>query len=154
MKLGSKSLRGYELTGHTVGRKRSSTNNTWTNMVQRCTNEARPDYKYYGGRGIKVCASWLNSFAAFVEDMGEKPAGKTLDRFPDNNGDYEKRNCRWATKDEQMQNTRATRLITFNGETHGLNEWARRIGINHTSLHNRIKNGWPLEKALTTGATR
>jgi len=124
-------------------------------MVQRCTNANRPDYKFYGGRGIKVCDRWLNSFAMFLEDMGERPSSQhSLDRFPDMNGHYEPGNARWATKHEQMQNTRGTKLIEFNGESMGINAWARRLGINHASLQGRLRRGWPLEKALTTGATR
>jgi hypothetical protein len=143
----------YERHGHVIGRKRSSTHQTWTNMVARCTNPNRPDYRYYGARGITLCTRWRNSFANFLNDMGAKPVGLSLDRI-DNARGYEPGNCRWATKDEQMQNTRATRLITFNGETMGLNAWARRIGLNPTSLSNRLRKGWSVEKALTTGATR
>lgn len=143
----------YERHGHTRERERSSTHHTWTNMVARCTNPNRPDYRYYGGRGIEVCEAWRDSFAAFLADMGEKPEGRSLDRI-DNEVGYEPGNCRWATKHQQMQNTRATRLITFAGQTMGLNAWAKRVGINKQSLSDRLRRGWPLEKALTTGATR
>lgn len=91
--------------------------------------------------------------SAFLEDMGPKPDGLSLDRI-DNSRGYGPNNCRWATKHEQMQNTRATRLLSFNGRTQGINAWAREIGINKQSLSDRLKRGWSLEKALTTGATR
>lgn len=143
----------YERMGHVIGRKRSATNNAWTNLVARCTNPNRPDYRYYGGRGITVCERWLNSFAAFVEDMGIRPDGRSIDRI-DNARGYEPGNCRWATKDEQMQNTRATRRIEFNGRVMGLNAWAKVVGIDKESLRTRLKRGWSIERALTTGATR
>jgi hypothetical protein len=144
----------YERHRHTLGLTRSATHVAWTNMIQRCTNQSRPDFSFYGGRGISVCPQWRESFTRFLADMGERPSPKhSLDRFPDQNGNYEPGNCRWATKHEQMQNTRHTRRITFNGETMGLNAWAKRIGINKESLRYRL-NRWPIEKALTSGATR
>ena len=141
----------YERHGHVRNRKRSSTHHTWTNMIARCTNPRRPDYLYYGGRGITVCARWRESFSAFLNDMGEKPTGTSLDRI-DNARGYEPDNCRWATKYQQMQNTRGTRLITFNGEKMGLSAWARKLGIHVASIQGRLKRGWPIERALSTPA--
>lgn len=143
----------YERMGHAPGGKRTPTLNLWTNMVARCHNPKRPDYRYYGGRGIAVCDRWRGSFAAFVRDMGTRPDGMSLERI-DNDGPYSPDNCRWATRDEQMQNTRHTRRLTLNGRTQGLNAWAKEIGINKESLRGRLARGWSLEQALTTGATR
>jgi hypothetical protein len=116
-------------------------------MISRCINANRPDYKHYGGRGITVCSRWRNSFSDFLSDMGEKPEGKSIDRI-DNALGYEPGNCRWATKHQQMQNTRTNRQISFGGETLTLGEWARRLGIRHESLRTRLEN-WPIERALT-----
>lgn len=91
--------------GHTVGGE-SPTYITWHNMIQRCTNAAATSYQYYGGRGIRVCERW-RKFENFLEDMGERPMGLTLDR-EDNDGNYEPGNCRWATRKEQQHNTRRT----------------------------------------------
>lgn len=95
---------GKALThGHTISRAPSRTYVTWSHMIQRCTNPKRPAYARYGGRGITVCDRWLK-FENFLADMGERPDGKTLDRFPNNKGNYEPGNCRWATVTEQNQN--------------------------------------------------
>lgn len=78
---------------------------TWYGMKQRCNNPKDPKYKYWGARGISVCERWMNSFKAFVEDMGERPEGTTIDRI-NNDGNYEPCNCRWASYVEQNRNQR------------------------------------------------
>jgi hypothetical protein len=78
---------------------------SWASMIQRCTNPARENYRYYGGRGIKVCDRWRRSFESFLADMGERPDGLTLERL-ENDGNYQPDNCVWASKSAQALNRR------------------------------------------------
>lgn len=88
-----------------------STHSTWRAMKNRCTNPKHPQFKDYGGRGITISQRWLESFANFASDMGPRPEEKTIDRYPNREGNYEPRNCRWATKTEQAQNRRKRTVI-------------------------------------------
>ena len=124
--------------GHARDRGRSSTYNAWTAMMQRCRYPKHKQYADYGGRGINVCDRWL-TFENFVADMGERPKGLTLDRWPNNDGDYAPGNCRWATRTEQNRNRRDNRMVTWGGETLCLAEWAERLGITRSSLHERLE---------------
>jgi hypothetical protein len=133
----------------THGKCRTSVYSTWCAMITRCHNPNSKSYPGYGGRGIHVCERW-RKFENFYADMGDRPVGMTLDRRDGNLG-YSPDNCRWATAKEQRANTKTVRLLSFNGETLNVTEWAVRLGINPSSLTERLDRGWPLEIALTTG---
>lgn len=123
----------------------------WTGMKDRCYNPNAAQYKYYGGRGISVCAEWLHDFSAF--QRWALSAGYrrelSLDRI-DPNGGYCPENCRWIALEDQQKNKRTVPLFTYSGETHTLPEWSEITGIKYGTLWKRIKNGWSIEKALTT----
>lgn len=123
---------------------------SWVQMRARCRDKNRPDYERYGGRGVKVCERWLNSFENFLEDMGKKPSKiHTLDRFPNNtDGMYEPSNCRWATPTQQANNRRSSRFIEYNGIVKTLSEWTKELGLSSSvTLSNYIeRNG--VEKAM------
>ena len=116
----------------------------WQKINQRCNNPKTKWYKNYGGRGIKV--EWKN-FEEFKNDMyeGFKNHSKkhdtkntTIDRI-DNNGNYSKSNCRWATKFEQMRNTRRNHMIIFNGKTQCMSDWAKEMGLTYVALYKRLR---------------
>lgn len=119
-------------------------------MKDRCLNPKMPQYKNYGGRGITICDRWRKSFIDFLEDVGRRPSlDHTLDRI-DNNGNYEPGNVRWATPEEQQNNKRDSRLVSFNGETKTIAQWARHCGMEKSTLYRRIMSGWDVELALFT----
>lgn len=131
--------------------KYPATYRVWCNMKQRCMNTDNPAYSDYGGRGITVCERWMN-FENFLEDMGERPKGLTLDRR-DNNAGYCRENCRWASTTVQARNSRRAKAITINGETLCIADWLERVGVDYATYKKRMsKYGWTQEKALTTPA--
>jgi hypothetical protein len=132
--------------GHTANGVRSPTHGTWHNMLERCLNPNNISYSYYGEKGVTVCERWL-TFENFLADMGERPAGLTLDRLKSSEG-YEKSNCRWANAKEQSRQNQ--KPITFAGETRSVWEWAEKIGLSPYTLYGRLRVGWSIEKALTT----
>lgn len=124
--------------------------NTWNKMIERCHNQNCPGFPNYGGRGIRVCKRWRDSFDAFYADVGMKPSPRhSLERI-NNDGDYKPNNVRWATPREQLRNTRCTRWLTFRGERRSMIEWSELLGIPYRPLKLRIRKGWDTERALTT----
>lgn len=135
----------------THGMSKTSTYKSWCGMIERCENVNNTRYQAYGGRGISLCERWRSSFENFLEDMGERPPGTSIDRI-DNNGDYEPGNCRWATVKEQSLNRRSNKLITFQGVTKHLSAWAEETGLSADIISYRIKQGWDIDIALTAPA--
>lgn len=127
----------------------------YVDMLSRCGllpnfNE-RPDSKHWKGRGISVCKEWVDSFFVFSKDVGKRPSPKhTLDRINNDDG-YHKGNVRWATRKQQARNRRSNLMITYNGDTKCLAEWAELYRIKLGTLHNRLRYAkWSVERALTT----
>lgn len=125
----------------------------WTGMIERCTNQCRPAYSSYGGRGIGVCKEWLLDFDSFYfwATSNGYADELTIDRI-DNNDGYFPENCRWITKAEQSRNTRRTRLHTAFEETKCMAEWERdsRFVVSKPTVETRLANGWDFEKAIST----
>ena len=118
---------------------------SWQAMLSRCLNKNDPRWNNYGGRGIKVCDRWFNSFVNFLEDMGERPNNKTLDRI-DTNDNYNKQNCKWSSAKEQAQNR--TNNIKYKGEC--ADTASKRLGGSRALVSDRIRAGWSVESAFTT----
>lgn len=122
----------------------------WTNMKTRCTNPKSSHYADYGGRGIAICDRWLNSFGAFLDDMGQRPSSRhSVDRIDLNRG-YCPENCRWAIVEQQVRNRRMTRFYTHDGKTMCLQDWADETGMRYMTLVSRVNRGWPFERAIDT----
>ena len=135
-----------EATKH--GRAKQSINNIWCGMKQRTRNPNCPAYQHYGARGIEMCDEWHDSFLKFYEYFGDPPfAGASLERI-DNDLGYFPGNVKWATRKDQMNNTRRSRKITLNGVTMTLSQWADKSGINRHTIACRINAGWPLRDAI------
>lgn len=112
----------------------------WNNMLQRCNNSKTSTYKYYGALGITVSKDWAISFSAFLKDMGRKPSKThSLDRYPNTKGNYEKGNCRWATRSEQDRNRTDNVKIKFNGFEMILSDWAAYFNMRLGTLKDRLK---------------
>lgn len=126
--------------------QRGLTYNSWAQMRSRCNNPNVPEYIHYGGRGIRVCDRW-SSFVLFLQDMGERPTGTSIDRLDVNDG-YHPANCRWATRREQSLNTRRSRFITASGLEMTLVEWSEATGLTVNCIRSRIKRGWTSEQAM------
>lgn len=123
---------------------------SWAGLKDRCGNPRNKKWKNYGGRGIKVCRRWLESFSNFIEDMGRKPSpAHSIDR-KNNDGDYQPDNCRWATPTQQANNQTQNRRITHEGETKTLSQWAKHTGISYGTIQTRLDSGWSIEKSLST----
>lgn len=136
------------LTTH--GKTNTSEFNVWSGMRARCYNKNSKDYINWGGRGIEVCDKWRTSFDNFIEDMGPRPPGATIDRT-DNAGNYTPGNCKWVSYQQNNNNRRSNRPLTYNGQTHNVSQWARILGISPSTLYCRLNRlSWTVEEALST----
>lgn len=133
------------------GFSRNTLYGEWSQMIRRCYNPDSYGYGRYGDRGITVCDDWRESpenFYKWVDSVGGKPKGKTLDRI-DNDGPYSPDNCKWSTQKEQNRNRSNNIMIEYNGKTQCLTDWAIELGMNDETLRGRLNRGWSIEKALT-----
>ncbi len=123
----------------------------WQSMIARCHNPNNESWKGYGGRGIIVHDEWRNSFAAFFAHIGPRPSSNhSIDRFPNNDGNYEPGNVRWATAKDQNRNQRRNRMLTHDGITLCMAAWEERLGLPKKTISSRLYHGWSIERALMT----
>ncbi len=140
--------------GHARKASRTGTYESWGAMKARCLKKNHKSYQEYGGRGIRVCDRWLESFDNFLLDMGERPEGTTLDRYPNCEGNYEPGNCRWATPAQQNENRSITLRYTVDGKTLSIKGWEQETGIPYKVLYQRLYAlKWAPERAMKTPAT-
>lgn len=140
---------GKDRTTH--GQTKTKEYTAWVRMKARCYNKHNNRYKKYGEVGITVCDRWRNSFENFFEDMGICPENmNSIDRIENSLG-YSPTNCRWANPLMQSNNRRNNKVISFNGETMTVSQWAEIKNINYHTLMDRLyKRGWSIEEALTS----
>jgi hypothetical protein len=122
---------------------------SWEHMIDRCYNEDHPHYRHYGGRGISVCQRWRDSFLAFLADMGDRPDGMTLERI-ETDLNYDPRNCKWATYQEQNRNKTNGTKVEFRGKTKSVTEWSETTGIPRHVIFARLNLAWSIDRALTS----
>lgn len=125
--------------------------NTWESMKDRCFNPNHKQWKHYGGRGITVCEEWKNSFEAFHAYVGDPDPGMSLVRYPNNDGNYEPGNVRWASRRQQANNRRPqsnSMYVNVNGERLTISALSKRLGVKHSRLYYQLNSGWTLERIL------
>lgn len=130
------------------GHSRRGAYTSWLGAKARCTKTTNRAWRHYGGRGITMCAAWVNDFRAFLHDMGERPLGHSLDRINNAKG-YEPGNCRWATSRQQSQNRSVTCYLEHDGHRRSMSEWSRLTGLHPSSIRGRLAAGWTIAETLT-----
>ena len=145
---GSRNTIGRRSTTH--GMTHTRLHSIWAGMKRRCYNSHEANYLDYGGRGIKMCPEWKESFEAFYNWSITHGYSKKLsiDRI-DVNGDYSPDNCKWSTEIEQSNNRRNSVFIAYNGKTQTLAEWCREFDVPYYLFHNRLRRGWSVERTFT-----
>lgn len=125
----------------THGDSKTSEFRIWCAIKSRCYNPKTINYVNYGGRGIMICDAWLSSYETFLKDMGRRPSKDHSIERNDNNGNYEPENCRWATRQEQCNNTRSNVFLEIDGKKFNSTQAALKLGISRRTIANRIKSG-------------
>ena len=132
----------------THGMTRSKTWRAWASMRERCNRTSHPYFHRYGGRGISYSPDW-DVFENFLADMGPAPEGLTLERL-DNDGNYTKDNCRWATMRDQANNRSSNVVLEHGSKAMTVAQWADTVGLERKTLEYRIRKGWDVSRALST----
>jgi len=121
----------------------------WHSMLIRCYSKNHSSYKHYGAKGISVCDRWKYSFANFIEDVGRRPSmSHTLDRYPNNQGNYEPGNVRWATYQQQAENRKNSILYEYLGDKRSATWWAKRFRVNADKLRVTLRSGVTVNDAI------
>jgi hypothetical protein len=110
----------------------------WMKIKSRCLNKNDKSYKHYGGRGIKICDRWKDSFKNFIDDIGWRPDNSYSIEREDYNGNYEPSNCKWILKSKQSLNNRRVKKVLYNGKKHVLSEVCRELGVNYSTMRHRV----------------
>jgi len=147
---GCQTFAKHSIVNKTHGESKTRLFKIWNGMINRCSNKNNNSYKRYGGRGICVCEDWHKyiNFRDWALNHGYTDM-LTIDRI-DVNGNYCPENCRWVSIKEQANNKRTSRYLTYNNETHTINEWCAILKIPKWTIHNRLKYGWSIEKIFST----
>lgn len=126
----------------------------WAAMLDRCSTTVKSPRRYHGNLGVRVCSEWKRDFTLFSRWALANGYGDdlTLDRYPDPYGDYEPSNCRWATRSQQQRNRRNTKILEWRGQSKSIPDWADYLGVRGPLIHNRLRCGWTVERALSTPA--
>lgn len=141
----------YQTVRNSHGLSKTPEYRIWAGIKQRCLNPRRKEYARYGEAGISMCQHWVESFEEFYNHIGPRPSGThSVDRI-DNTVGYEPGNVRWATPEEQAQNSSIARPITLNGRTMTVSEWSRELGIGFTTIIARLNRNYPIEDVLSQG---
>lgn len=139
----------------THGQTKARLHTIWSSMKRRCNNANCKEYRWYGGKGIKVCQEWKDSYEAFRDwaNTHGYADNLTIDRI-DGNRDYEPNNCRWITLSEQQRNKETTHLLTYKGVTKPLITWAEELGLNKYTVRGRVEYGWTNPEEILFGKKR
>jgi hypothetical protein len=144
-------VRGENHPQYRHGMSRTPENNCWRSMRQRCTDPHVASYKNYGGRGIKMCERWQESFENFYADVGPRPSPNySIDRYPNKDGDYEPGNVRWATASEQQNNLRSNRIVHYRDREMTFTQASRLAGsvVTVDTALKRVYKGWSVKDAV------
>lgn len=136
--------------GHAVGHRTTPEYHAWIAMRQSCSNPSCTAYPRYGGRGVRVCERWQESFANFLADVGKRPSADHVFSRRDKKGHFEPTNVHWILRSTRSRSRRNNRILEYNGQKRSVAEWAEMKGIHPRTVGSRLDRGWTIEQALET----